>query len=168
MLIWLGVVSTILALIGLGVLYEIFALNSALRVLSSGDPLRQFREERERAARDFTEKADRFISEFKQATSGVTKSQDNLADSLGALLREIRVSKQLAQGMGALGEQTIAAIDKLWKMIEMIRTGPRSAASIAPSDEEAAARERGESPEQQQAIEAMLASARSRLNEQSE
>jgi hypothetical protein len=188
MLIWIGVVGTVLCLIGMVVAYLIYSAVSAWQLSmvdlhtikesfwnlgkQYGTAFDKSRDGMEavfaEAAKKIEIQNERFISDFKQATANVTKSQDNLADSLGALLREIKISKQLAQGMGALGEQTLTAIDKLWKLIELIRSGPRAAANIAPNDEQIAAAERGESPEQEAAIQAMLAGARARLNEQSE
>ena len=122
----------------------------------------------ENLAADFRKQAESAITDWKQAAVIFTKSEQELADNLAALLREIKVSKALAQGALATVEQNVLAVDKLWQMVEMIRTGPRSATRIAPTDADAAAAERGENDEQAAAIEAMLAGARERIHENSD
>lgn len=115
---------------------------------------------------DFHKQADQAISDWKQVAAAFTKSEQELAENLGALLREVKVSKQLAQGGLAVIEQNVLAIDKLWQMVEMIRTGPRSAAKVQPTEADAAAHEQGlDDAEQQAAIEAQLANAAQRMRE---
>src|SRR5579872_1772818 len=179
MLIWLGVVGTVLALVGIGVLVGMFVLGKDL--LAHAEAIRdsahkameaeKLRSEEDAKAIDkinsalesFTKslqsQAERFLADAKSGATEFVKSERELADNLAALLREVKVSKQLAQGALAVVEQNVLAVDKLWQMIEMIRTGPRTATKIAPTDEDAAAHERGEDEAQQLAIEAQLQNA---------
>ena len=183
MLIWLGVVGTVLVVVGMGVLYAVFLLIQESResrnvvLKSAAEQSRQY-QEWDRASELWIEKirsvfseggkvldshAEKILNDWKYAASSFTKSEQELADNLAALLREVKVSKAFAVGSVALVEQNVAAVDKLWQMFEMIRRGPRTATNLAPSDEEIAAREKGSSADQQAAIDGMLANARERM-----
>ena len=185
MLIWLGVVGTVLALVGMLMLAALYFLVKALK--AGDDKYAVFLNQEAAIASDLRQHSktfldalggalanfekgigsqnDKFLAEWKPAAAAFAKSEQELADNLAALLREIKVSKQLAQGSLAMVEQNVLAVDKLWRMVEMIRTGPRSAAKIAPTDADAAATERGDDDEQQRAIEAVLANAAERMRE---
>jgi hypothetical protein len=185
MLIWLGVVGTVLALCGVLGCWLLFSVGGVFReAMKDLQTVREsfwnlakryefvFEQEHEEmgkmfssSIKDFGVQADRSLADWKQASSGFTKSEQELADNLGALLREVKVSKQLAQGALAVVEQNVLAVDKLWQMVEMIRTGPRAAPKIAPTDADAAAHEAGDDEAQQLAIEAQLQNAASRMRE---
>lgn len=182
MLIWLGVVATVLALIGVAgivtIVWAVVRLEKRAEFLDDSQDafleaqkirmghedlwLKDISSAFAEFSKQFRADTERFLSEWKSGTVAFTKSEQELADNLAALLREVKVSKAFAQGATALVEQNVAAVDRLWQMVEMIRRGPRTPTSIAPSDEEAAAKERGESPEQLRAIESMLAAASER------
>ena len=182
MLIWLGAVGTVLAVVMTGVLYGIFQLvqkmeeNKAILARAASEQLSQY-QQWERSSDAWLEKtrtvfseggkvidshADRILTEYKQATSSFAKSEQELADNLGALLREVKVSKALAQGALAVVEQSVLAVDKLWQMVEMIRTGPRVAARVPKPEDDA---EGGANLDQEQAIRDTLANAAARMKE---
>jgi hypothetical protein len=201
MLIWIGVVLTILALVGMVICSQLGiatgcvsdfvqafakaadqietachdhmqACDNATRIFG-----KQMVDENNRAAAEMGKVLDRSIqtystrselavAEFKTVAAAFTKSEQELAENLGHLLREVKVSKQLSQGALAVIEQNVLAIDKLWQMVEMIRTGPRSAAKVQPTEADAAAHEQGlDDAEQQAAIESQLANAAQRMRE---
>jgi hypothetical protein len=180
MLIWLGVVATVLTVVMMGVLYGLFLLveesRKSQRVLQENvsGQVRLY-QEWDRASDAWLEKirgvfseggkvvdshAERILADFKQATSGFAKSEQELADNLGALLREIKVSKQLAQGVSALGEQQVLATEKLWKLIQVVREGPRAAANIAPTDQQIVD---GQDKDQEEQMLAMLRGVSARV-----
>ena len=172
MLIWLGVVGTVLCLGVIAIIIAAMLLDSRMlkvcRALEdAGKTAEEFLENFKRERAEFIDGMDdsgvSHASELKAIFGQFTKSEQELADNLAALLREVKVSKAFALGSTALVEQNVAAVDKLWQMVEMLRRGPRVATNLAPSDEEIARREKGESSEQQVAIDGMLAAARDRL-----
>lgn len=182
MLVWLGVTGTVLALIGLGIVGAIvwavirferraefqddaqdaFLDAQKQRMAHEDVWLKDFRAACDDHGKVLAREIDRFAAEWKQASQPFAKSEQELADNLAALLREIKVAKAFAAGSMAMVEQNVAAVDKLWQVVQMIRQGPRTPTNLSPSDEQIAARERGENPEQQAAIDAMLRAASER------
>ena len=181
-LVWLGVVGTVLALCGILGCWLLFAAVGVCRETMKDlhavrdsfwelgkqygkafDSQWQSMEKLFSASiKDFGLQADRSLADWKQAAASFAKSQQELADNLAALLREIKVSKQLSQGALAVVEQNVLAVDKLWQMVEMIRTGPRTAARIPPPDQDA---QGGSDLDQEQAIRDTLANAAARMKE---
>lgn len=185
MLIWLGVTGTILALIGVGVIgsvvWAVVRLERRAEFLDDAQDnfleAQNKRMEREDAwLREFSAvfadggkklraDAERVVADWKSAATAFAKSEQELADNLAALLREVKVSKAFATGSIALVENNVIAVEKLLKLVEYIRMGPRTPTNVAPTDEQIAAAEKGESPDQQLAIESMLKAARERAME---
>lgn len=186
MLIWIGIVGTLLALIGLvgiaAIVWavkrlearaefeddgrDVFLESQKARMVHEDQWLRELSGIFAEFSKTSRADGERFLADWKAASGVFTKCEQELADNLAALLREVKVSKAFAQGATALVEQNVAAVDKLWQIVEMIRRGPRTPTNIAPTDAQAAAREHGgDTEEQRLAIESMLASVTNENND---
>ena len=198
MLIWLGVVGTVVCLVLIGILFQLYMASAMVgdyitAIVTASDRMekachetlqavdntsamfgKKLRDENDRAAGEFSRvikegiaqystRTDLMVSDWRQTFDSFSKSEKELAENLGLLLREIKVSKLLANGAVSVVEQNVLAIDKLWQLYETIRGGPRSAAKIAPTDADAASHEAGLDDAQQAAMEAQLVNASARM-----
>ena len=163
MMVWLGVVGTVLAVVGCGVCLSLYLLFGILRDL--GKAMRESTEEfatmeKRRFVQDDSilkhadvvnadflkatrSENDRFLSVFEATSKGITRSHDQLSENFGALLRELRLSKSLLEGQTLLANRTVQSIKFLEKFIEMIQTGSRSPNRNFTTDAEAAESESG-------------------------
>lgn len=194
MMVWIGVMLSLLVILIGGTLYALFSLRDILR-LNIPDLIASLRESRsdlkafsksiestmtevddladERTER-FEKALDRVLNEWLKAFDGHTerllatyeqngkamiRSQDDLTASLSELGRDLKISKNMAQAGMLLAEKTVEAVNYFRSLAEAARSGPRSAAVSAPTEEQAAEWEKG-ATEQDRAILEMLTAAR--------
>lgn len=163
MMVWLGVVGTVLAVVGCGVCLGIYFLCGILKFLvksvkdaandhaTAEDRRYQYQEQRlkefgvstEAFAKSLRTENEKFLASYETTNKGITRSHDQLSENFGALLRELRLSKSLLEGQTLLANRTVQSIKFLEKFIEMIQTGSRSPNRNFTTDAEAAESESG-------------------------
>ena len=168
MLIWIGVMLTLLVVTSLLLSYFVYLLCDIVR--SHANTLKETYEKQNAVQRDYTKTLETalndaceiseertadfkkaietvfgdFLKSFEFGTKSIIRSQDDLAANIATLLREIKISKTMAEGTLEMAGRMVGGLDYLEKVINAVKSGPRNATVTAPTDEQAADWERGD------------------------